>query len=701
MLNAESILFALNDMDDTILERTRRALGFELGVKKHNPRKNIRIILLAAIISTMMIGAAWAAGLIGLGNMRAGQLFGVNMLSMEGLSDSAEGQALQEWLSFYDEHREDPYDAEEAIALMDEYGPYGVTTQAMADEVDRICGEYKLTRLGKISTPPDEKRFYKAAGVGKLTTGTEQYENDYGGGYVYSSGTFQYDGTLFPRNEAYCIPYQFRNAVKGVLGYVTINAGDPNDYTEWQYKTQDGQTLTISDSAHGAFLLLDRENSFVVVSIAKSGWADYFNDGRLDGLGDKFTSIELSRGNLEAIADSFNWAALDDPSLGMDGVFTYHQYSETSGVEQLTNPDIDLSMIPESQANLKPMISAVYEQQIAPYIRDFRLVDYSIEWGKTDIGWISFTGTPVKPVNWRKVPSDKGEVYCRSVCVTTDEKGLPLALDSFDMLPIPKLDMGKNIGTEEEPDWIWLANERKVIASAALYVQQTGETYSVSDPASLEALTLMLKKDDVSSFDEGDPRFNPLYLAYTDGSRALVFTASSGANAFWQYGQWQGYQYGRTIFDLFGVPLEAKGYTKHDGILTAHMESPDQSMLKWVEVDFNLNGDPVERRVMSDRMRPAHYEYDDNHNCVRETWWDGDVMTNEIVTTYAEDGRILHSETHGGNMWSITDYEYDAEGRLTAEIHRDNDDAPGATGGNIYYNYDKEGYCRRKMGWEQ
>ena len=131
------------------------------------------------------------------------------------------------------------------------------------------------------------------------------------------------------------------------------------------------------------------------------------------------------------------------------------------------------------------------------------------------------------------------------------------------------------------------------------------------------------------------------------------------------------------------------------------MESPDQSMLKWVEVDFNLNGDPVERRVMSDRMRPAHYEYDDNHNCVRETWWDGDVMTNEIVTTYAEDGRILHSETHGGNMWSITDYEYDTEGRLTAEIHRDNDDAPGATGGNIYYNYDKEGYCRRKMGWEQ
>ena len=701
MLNEESLLFALNDMDDTLLERTRRALGFKLGGKKRNARKNIRIILLAAVISTLMIGAAWATGLIGLGNMRAGQLFGINMLSMEGLSDSAEGQALREWLSFYDEHREDPYDAKEAIALMDDYGPYGVTTQAMADEVDRICGEYKLKRLGKLSTPPDEKSFYKAAGVGKLATGTEQYENDYGGGYVYSSGTFQYDGTLFPRDEAYCIPYQFRNAMKGVLGYVTINAGDPNDYTEWQYKTQDGQTLTISDSAHGAFLLLDRENSFVVVSFAKSGCADYFNDGRLDGLGDKFTSIELSRENLEAIADSFNWAALDDPSLGMDGLFTYHQYSETSGVEQLKNPDIDLSMIPESQANLKPTISAVYEQQIAPYIRDFRLIDYSIEWGKTDIGWISFTGTPTKPVNWRKVPSDKGTVYCRSVCVTRDENGLPLALESFDMLPIPKLDMSRNIGTEENPDWIWLANERKAIASAALYIQQTGETYTISDPSSLETLTLMLKKSNIDSFDEGDFRFNPLYLTYTDGSRAMIFTAASGANAFWQYGMWQGYQYGRTIFDLFGVPLEARGYTEHDGILTSHVESLDQRLLKWVEIDFAEGGDLIERRIMSEQLRQMKYEYDEKHHCVRETWWDGDVMSNEIVNTYAEDGRILHIETHIGNIWSVTDYEYDEQGRLTAAIHRDNDDAPGATGGNVYYSYDTDGNCRRKMGWEQ
>lgn len=717
MLNEEMLLLALNDTEDALLERTRKALGYKLRERKRRPGKIVRIVLIAAVLSALLIGAAYAAGLVGLGNMRAGSLFGMKMLSMEGLSDSQEGQALSEWLSYYDAHRNDPFDAQEAIDLMDDYGPYGVTTREMADEIDALCGKYGLNRLGALSTPPDERSFYQAAGVGKLTRGNEAFENDYGGGYVYTSGSFQFDGTLFstgtlsftsvntgdssPEGGAkVVIPYQFRRAMKGVLGYVTMNAGDPNDYTEWQHTTPDGQTLTISDSAHGAFLILDRPDSFVVVSVAKSGWADSFNDGRLDGLGDKVVSFELTHADLETIADSFNWAALDDPTLGMDGEFTYHQYSVESAVERLTNSDIDLSMLPESQANLKPTISAVYEQQIAPYIRDFQLVDYSIEWGKAETGWISFTGTPVKPLNWRTVPSDKGTVYCRSVCVTRDENGLPLALESFDMLPIPKKDMSKNIGTEENPDWVWMKNEAKDLASASLYVQQIGKTYTISAPAALEDLTLMLRDSNIDSFDAGDPRFNPLYLTYTDGSRTLVFTAASGANAFRQYGQWQGYQYGRTIFDLFGVPLEAKGYTDQDGILTAHMDSPNLSMLQWTEIDFEKNGDPVERRVMSDMLRPARYEYDENHNRVRETWWQGDTMTNEIVNTYAEDGRILHSETHAGNMWSVVDYEYDELGRLTAEIHRDNDDAPGFTGGNIYYSYDADGNCRRKMGWE-
>ena len=51
--------------------------------------------------------------------------------------------------------------------------------------------------------------------------------------------------------------------------------------------------------------------------------------------------------------------------------------------------------------------------------------------------------------------------------------------------------------------------------------------------------------------------------------------------------------------------------------------------------------------------------------------------------------------------WEKLVYEYDSEGRLTAEIHTDNDDPPGWTGGNRYYSYDADGNCRVRMGYQE
>lgn len=700
MLTEEKLLFALNDMDDGLLESTRRRLNYQIrSGKKPRARRLWRTILIAAVIAALMIGTAWAAGLVGLGNMRAGELFGTKVLSMEGLSDSPEGQALREWLLYYNEHSGDAFDPAEAFALQDEYGSYGVTTKEMAAKVDELCGKYGLEKLGKLSCPADERSFWKSAGVGKLTGGSADYENDYLGGYVYPGGTFQFDGALFPAGEAYAVPYQFRRAMKGSFGYVVSNAGDPNDYTEWTYKTADGTALTISDSPSGAFFLIDRTDSFVTVSISKSGLADYFNDGVIDGIGDAFVSFDLSPEQLEAIAETFRWKALDDPDAGMDGEFHYHQYAER-GSDSLISDEIDLSLL-EGNEVLKVAVSAVYEQQIAPYIRDFELVDCSLEWGNATMGWISFKGTPKKALDWNRIPAEDGELYCRSVLVTRDEQGMPVAGESFDMLPVEKLGNTRNIGTQEDPDYIWLGTERKEIASAALFVQQTGEDYTISSPADIETLTLMLRKDAVPSFDSSDRRFNPLYLTFTDGSRGLAFTAASGANAVWIHGEWQGYQYGQTIFELFGVPLEAKGYTRQGGVLTSRMEEDGPySMIAWVEYDWAENGDPMERRVMSDKLRPARYEYDEHHNRVRETWWEGETMTQETRNEYDAEGKLLRSETHIGSNWMQAEYHYDAQGRLIEELHSDSDDAPGFTGGNIYYSYDEDGNCRRRMGWQ-
>lgn len=63
MLSKE-ILFAMNDVNEQYIEETRRALGMSDGTNASGKtRKLSRIFLLAALISTLMIGTAYAAGL--------------------------------------------------------------------------------------------------------------------------------------------------------------------------------------------------------------------------------------------------------------------------------------------------------------------------------------------------------------------------------------------------------------------------------------------------------------------------------------------------------------------------------------------------------------------------------------------------------------------------------------------------------------
>lgn len=68
---SKDLLFAMNDVDDRYLESTRCAMGLEDESKTDGKvRRFSRIILLAALISALMIGTAYAAGLFSLQERR-------------------------------------------------------------------------------------------------------------------------------------------------------------------------------------------------------------------------------------------------------------------------------------------------------------------------------------------------------------------------------------------------------------------------------------------------------------------------------------------------------------------------------------------------------------------------------------------------------------------------------------------------------
>lgn len=696
MLRSEKVLFALNDAENDDIERTSECLGYRAKRRIVQPRKALRVLLIAAILSVLFLTTAYAAGWLGVGGLKKAQLFGMPVVTVEGLAESPEGQGTAAWLDYYELHKGDAFDPEEAYALLQEgYGAYGATTREMAHEIDRLCQQYGLRKLGTMEATDDEKAYYEAAGIGKLTRNTKETENDFYAGYYYDSGSFQYDGALFPSGKNYSLPYQFRRAAKGTLGYVAVNLGSTEGFDEWNYRTEDGAELGLANREDVSLMLYDDEQSFVMVLIPHNTHSDFVGDGVIDGMGDEPVTVTLTRSELENLAESFRWAALKDPRAGMDETFTKHAYAERAA-EDFLPVDVDLSMIPEAW---RYPASAVYTQQIAPYVKDFRLVDYSLDYmGNSVAGWMLFKAEAKTALPWQKIPSADGDLYCRSLNVHKGgENGSWIAEPGFDMLPYPEQSDTRNIGTAENPDFVWLGTELGELTSASLYVQQTGKTYTLDTPEALEELRAMLQYNQVAE-TSACPDWNPLYLSFTDGSHSTVYTAADGSDSVRIYGNSQRYGLGVSLFELFGVPLQAEGYSEQDGVVTARLEYPGSDFVSWVEIAYQKDGPAIARRAMSDMLREARYEYDEQSRIVRETWWEGATMTVEQTWTYREDGRLLRWDSSFGNRWETVSYEYDAQGRLTAEIHRDNDDLPGATGGNFYYRYDENGHCRRTMG---
>ena len=702
MLNEEKLLYALNDVRDEHLEQTRKHLGYGVKTgKKVRPRRLGRVMVLVAMLSVLFVTTAYAIYRVSLASLRAGEYMGYGMSSLAGTMDSAEGQALKDWLEVL-EKDESVYDYEQAQAVGTDYERYGAHNRALADSLDGILEQYGLALDTGFQVPSDEKSFYEAAGVGKLTRSTDAVENVFLSGYCYDSGAFTMEGDLYPVGADYAVGYQLVRSVKGVFSMAMANLGDAADYEEWSYETAAGDSLTLEQNPKGgAIALIETENGFAVLLIQGGTWVDHIGDGKIDGIGDEFVTLIFTKEEVENLVEGFRWAALEDDALGMEEDFTVPEFTPTGSLLDLVNKSLDLAELPEQD---QYEISVVYDAQIAPYVDGFQLVDYQItHFTYSFAGWIAFTGTPKGELDWATVETTAGPVYCRSLCLLLGgEMGTFIPGPSFDMLPYDDLSAYRDIGENGEKDVVFLGRELKALASATLYVQQLNQSFTITGDR-LDELKKLLQPGFYSGSGNCDT-WNPLYLNFTDGTHAVVYTASDGSDGVRLYGEWAGYGYGKSLFELVLVPLDAAGYEKHDGLVTARLEEPESGFgAMTFEMDFLENGPMVERRVMSDMLRGRTWEYDAEGKCVRDYMWEGtrDNLSRDTSYTYREDGMLL--ETYSDSFsrgWEKTVYEYDALGRLTAEIHSDNDDAPGAIGGNIYYDYDADGNCRVTLGWQ-
>ena len=322
-MNRREIRRAYDSVAPDSAARERMLDNILSAVSPEQPGRRSRVLrpalCLAAVIALLLAFGitAYAAGWFGLRDAVIGR-FVVNngidkdyytqFISLQGYSDSPEFKALCEWQSFLES-----YDSDSSILSSignsstdfdEKYRYYSCYTQEMADEIDRICEKYSLSLITDAEFFQSEEGFFEAAGVGQVCTRQgEGYENDFSPGYVHNDGSFHFEGqATFTGDGAawpYPILYQFDRSMKGSFSSTVLNIGDAEDYEEWAYTTKNGVELTLAQSDWKELILVERENSFVVVNLFDVSVGDVV-----------YGELHKSHEDLEAFAELFDFSVI-------------------------------------------------------------------------------------------------------------------------------------------------------------------------------------------------------------------------------------------------------------------------------------------------------------------------------------------------------------------------------------------------------
>ncbi len=229
----------------------------------------------------------------------------VDVITLGGIAGSPEYSACSEWRAFLDGYDTDG-------ALLSEIGNgfagfgeyelvYNCYTQDMVDKVDEICEKYELSKLQGLTIADDYADLCRQTYIGDFCAGAEENVRwDFDGGYLYDDGTFNMDGRVIWKDPVdskslRVADYQFGRSMKGSFSPFTLNVGEIEEYHEWEYSSESGQTVLLANSSLKALIIAERDNSFIVVNVL----SDLFSD-----------TLEMSDEMLEELADLFDFSVI-------------------------------------------------------------------------------------------------------------------------------------------------------------------------------------------------------------------------------------------------------------------------------------------------------------------------------------------------------------------------------------------------------
>lgn len=294
------------------------------GKDERKMRKKMKPMVLVAIIAAAIMLMGCAVVIFGLQDLKIGEYyfkeegyvddfgnyvgpteFVRDVISLQGMKDTPNQLAAQEWLEFENSYDVDGQligDAEAAgYVTPSEYDAYFVYDQTMQDKVDEIVKKYGLKLAGKRVFVQDDQNhiLFDALGFEDLHHGDAIKEVEYLGGYFYACGNFNMEFYLSLSDEHGRWPHKvllnMRYNGKEYLDTVFTSIVNIDEVEQWNYTTTNGMDILIIMGEGFARFFCDREDAFLT-----SGFStDYESD-----TGDV---QYMTKADVEAVADALDF----------------------------------------------------------------------------------------------------------------------------------------------------------------------------------------------------------------------------------------------------------------------------------------------------------------------------------------------------------------------------------------------------------
>ena len=269
--------------------------------------KRVKPAIWAAVVALMVLMSI-AVVAVGLLSLRELQLthnaypdIPGDIMTLAGLVDTPEYQAANEWESYLEtlDLAAIAAEADKHPPLPEQYTNYSCYNEDMREKLDSIAEKYGLQLHQRSHT------FYRQPITDRQGVSLVGAEHTAETGYFYDDGTFSVSGRvlLTDRGE---VSYNLYSHQKGLLSDVTFNAGDMNQYEQWQYAAN-GADLLLALGPDRSIIIWDSPEALVTVVILGGSHT-----------GDAISTGYLQAKHVEHIADGIYFDRL--PQIALEGV---------------------------------------------------------------------------------------------------------------------------------------------------------------------------------------------------------------------------------------------------------------------------------------------------------------------------------------------------------------------------------------------